>query len=113
MLNLRLQFFLHGDRYRMMFRPINRTIYRRAVLTLVVFHWCAFPASSAVLFSDNFNRPEGLITNEYAYWNPTDPSAVKSSDWQMTSGSFFISGNAGWSGVPDDCNGGSGSPNAK
>jgi hypothetical protein len=73
----------------------------------------AFPASAAILFSDRFNRPDGLITNEFAFWNPNDARAVKSPDWDMGSGSFFIQKKAAWSGVPDDCSKGSASPNAR
>ena len=68
-------------------------------------------ALGATLFSDTFNRPNQLITNEYVFWNPTDPAGVISPDWEMDSGSFFIQGNAAWSGVPDDCSNGSLSPN--
>lgn len=60
------------------------------------------PASN-VLFADSFDRPEGLVTNEYATWNPSNSQAVKSADWQMTSGSLFAKGGAGWTGVPDGC----------
>jgi hypothetical protein len=66
------------------------------------------PKSGTLLFSDSFNRPDGLITNEYAFWNPTLADSVSSRDWEMTSGSFFTRGGSGWSGVPDDR-----SPNAK
>jgi len=62
----------------------------------------ATPAATA-LFADSFERPDGLITNEYATWNPNGASAVKSADWQMTSGSLFAKGGAGWTGVPDGC----------
>ncbi len=54
------------------------------------------------LLVDNFNYPDGLITNEYAFWNPEDPNSVKNPIWEMDSGSFFASGGAGWSGVPND-----------
>lgn len=56
-----------------------------------------------LLFSDSFDRADGLITNEYATWNPNSSQAVKSADWQMTSGSLFAKGGAGWTGVPDGC----------
>src|SRR5207245_108362 len=69
-------------------------------------------AWGATLFSDNFNRPDGLITNEFVYWYPTDPTGVSSPDWQLDSGSLFIQGNAAWSGVPDDCSNESLSVNA-
>src|ERR1043166_249924 len=42
-----------------------------------------------------------LVTNEYAYYNPT-ASGARSSQWVMTSGSLFARDGAGWSGVPDD-----------
>jgi hypothetical protein len=53
-------------------------------------------------FADSFAYPNGLITNEYAYWNPSDPRAVQSPVWEMTSGSLFASNGEGWSGIPDD-----------
>jgi len=59
--------------------------------------------NTSVLFADSFDRPDGLITNEYATWNPNSSQAVKSADWQMTSGSLFTKGGAGWTGVPDGC----------
>lgn len=55
------------------------------------------------LFADSFDRADGLVTNEYATWNPNSPQAVKSAGWQMTSGSLFAKGGAGWTGVPDGC----------
>ena len=85
----------------------------RLVVTSALLTWVAPTVMSATLFSDNFNRPDGLITNEYAYFSPTDPSAVISPDWELDSGSFFIQNNQGWSGVPDDCSNGSNSPNAQ
>ena len=68
------------------------------------------PAARAdtIVLSDPLNYPDGLITNEYAFWNPSDSASVKSPIWEMDSGSFFASGGAGWTGVPDDV-----SPNAK
>ena len=48
-----------------------------------------------------FNVPDGLVTNEYAYKNPTRPDAVKSATWEVTSGSLFVKNKAGWSGIPD------------
>ena len=50
----------------------------------------------------------GLITNEYAFFNPHDPASVISSDWEMTSGSLFGRDGAFWTGVPDE-----NEPNAK
>jgi hypothetical protein len=45
----------------------------------------------------------GLITNEYAYWNPGDARARRSHYWQMDSGSLFARAGAGWTGLPDAC----------
>jgi hypothetical protein len=53
------------------------------------------------LFSDSFDMADGLITNEYAYWNPTNGSAVQSSSWEMNSGSLFRQSSTAWSGRPD------------
>ena len=43
----------------------------------------------------------GLVTNEFAYWNRGTPSRVESSAWEMDSGSLFASNGVGWTGVPD------------
>jgi hypothetical protein len=43
----------------------------------------------------------GLISNEYAFYNPGHADAVKSPTWEMTSGSLFASGGAGWTGKVD------------
>lgn len=60
-------------------------------------------ASGGALLQDSFNYPDGLITNEYSFWNPTSSSATKSSVWEMTSGSLFAQNGTGWTGVPDGC----------
>ncbi len=61
-----------------------------------------------ILFSDLFSQyTDGLITNEYTYWNKTDPTSKQSSLWEMDSGSLFASGGTGWTGIPNDI-----SPNA-
>ncbi len=58
--------------------------------------------TDATLFSDSFaSYPNGLITNEYAYWNHSDPSAKQSSRWELTSGSLFALNGEGYTGVPD------------
>src|SRR6185295_20003970 len=59
-------------------------------------------AATALLFSDHFAAPPGLITNEYAYWNKSAADAVRSPEWELTSGSLFARGGAAWTGVPDD-----------
>jgi hypothetical protein len=53
------------------------------------------------LLSDNFGGPNRLITNEFAYFNPGNPAAVRSPTWIVTSGSLFVHDNAGWTGLPD------------
>jgi hypothetical protein len=61
------------------------------------------PAPSTGPFSDAFSEyPDGLLTNEWAHWNPDDPRAKTNPNWEMTSGSLFAKGGAGWSGAPDD-----------
>jgi hypothetical protein len=57
--------------------------------------------SSTVLLRDQFDVPDSLLTNEYAYWNPGLLGAVVSPVWEMTSGSLFARSGAGWSGTPD------------
>jgi hypothetical protein len=60
------------------------------------------PASGKVAFSDTFTSyPDGIITNEFAHWNPTDGNAKNSPNWELTSGSLFAKGGAGWTGIPD------------
>jgi hypothetical protein len=56
------------------------------------------------VFADAFSAPDGLITNEYAYWNPHDGAAHRSPSWEMDSGSLFARAGAGWTGpVTDNC----------
>lgn len=45
---------------------------------------------------------DGLVTNEWAYWNPTVTGAVRSPVWQANSGSLFAAGGRYWSGPVDD-----------
>lgn len=52
----------------------------------------------------------GLITNEFAFYNSERSDAVKSDDWDVSSGSLFAKDRAFWTGVPDSCGTG---PNAK
>jgi hypothetical protein len=60
-------------------------------------------ANAATLLQDTFSSPNGLITNEYAHWNPGSSSAKKSTYWDMTSGSLFAKDGRGWTGKIDDC----------
>lgn len=53
------------------------------------------------LLSAGFDQPNGLVTNEFAYYNPGDHVSVESPVWLLTSGSLFARDGAGWTGVPD------------
>src|SRR5881275_100327 len=46
------------------------------------------------LFAASFGRA-GLVTNEYAYFNPTSLAAKLSPDWEVTNGSLFAHDGAG------------------
>ena len=52
-------------------------------------------------FLESFDGPDGLLTNEFAHWNPTRSDIVSSPAWDVTSGSLFVRNGAGWTGVPD------------
>lgn len=43
----------------------------------------------------------GLVTNEFAYWSPRNPSRHDSPAWEMDSGSLFAQDGIGWTGLPD------------
>lgn len=47
---------------------------------------------------DFAGKPDGLLTSEYANWNPTDTKAKRSPDFEMDSGSLFIKGGFGYTG---------------
>ncbi len=75
---------------------------RHAWLACVLFVVSRMPLAAETLASYSFeNLPDGLVTNEFAYWFPNDPNAVKSDIWEMSSGSLFADRGRGWSGVPD------------
>lgn len=59
-------------------------------------------APAGTLFAGVFPLRNGLITNEYAYWNPRVMNAARSADWRVTSGSLFSRDGTAWSGVPDN-----------
>ncbi len=61
------------------------------------------PPAGTVLFQETFPYPNGLITNEYAYWNPTDARSVVSPIWEMTSGALFSQDGTGWTGPLTGC----------
>jgi hypothetical protein len=65
------------------------------------------PGSTAVLLAVESARSDGLVTSEFAHWNPSNPARVESPDWDMTSGSLFVRSSSGWTGIPDGV-----SPNA-
>lgn len=56
------------------------------------------PTGRRTLFRSRFPSTDGLITNEFAYWSPTNTSRIVSSDWEMTSGSLFARDGNGFSG---------------
>lgn len=78
---------------------------RMALVVLAVLVIAAVTAVIMVqhrpLLSDDFSGPDRLVTNEFAYFNPSNPAAVRSSTWIVTSGSLFVHDNTGWTGVPD------------
>ncbi|CAB4322691.1 MAG: hypothetical protein F2520_02125 [Actinobacteria bacterium] len=57
--------------------------------------------SGTTLLADSFGVKDSLITNEYAFWNPGSLSAVRSTTWDVTSGSLLARNGMAWSGVPD------------
>ena len=61
----------------------------------------AEPVEARTLLAARFGRPDRLITNEYARWNPKSRIAVRSPVWRVTSGSLFARDGAGWTGAPD------------
>ncbi len=74
------------------------------VAALLVLAAAGFSRQRDTLLKDSFSRPRGpngLITNEYALYNASEPAAVTSTRWQMTSGSLFSRNGVGWSGTPD------------
>jgi hypothetical protein len=55
----------------------------------------------ALLFQDNFDYADGVVTNEYATHHPNTPGAHVSPVWMATSGTLFARGGQGYTGVPD------------
>lgn len=56
---------------------------------------------TSVLFEDGFEGPDGLITNEFAHFNPDSNRSHLDSRWDMTSGSVFRQNSRAWTGIPD------------
>jgi len=52
-------------------------------------------------YTPSLSGPDRLLTNEYAHHNPDQPRSRMSRDWEVSSGSLFVRGHAGWTGVPD------------
>lgn len=66
-------------------------------------------STSTILLKDSFNaRPDGLITNEYAYRHPNSSDAEQDNIWEVTSGSLLTWHGKGYTGIPDSV-----SPNAE
>jgi hypothetical protein len=94
-------------------RPDNWLVHGRrptrygVILLVVVLAIAAVAVQQVIsilnrpLLEDRFNEPNGLITNEFAHYNPHDSTAVRSPIWIATSGSLFARDGAGWTGVPD------------
>jgi len=53
-------------------------------------------------FTPSFADGNSLVTNEYAYWNPTHTDAARSPIWEVTSGSLFNRWGTGYTGKIDD-----------
>ena len=79
-----------------------------AAVTAVAMALAAPAGGSVRLFADDFGGRDRLLTNEFAYWNPHDPLAIRSTRWEMDSGSLFVRNGAAWTGRPDDV-----APNAR
>ena len=74
-----------------------------AVALVLLAAASAAGGDDAAVFAARFKR-SGLVTNEFAYWNPRDGRAHRSPDWQIGSGSLFARSGVGWTGVPGACN---------
>lgn len=69
---------------------------------LALLQFSAGPDTSS--YRPALSGPDRLLTNEYAHANPNDTEAVRSADWDVTSGSLFLREGAGWTGPPDAVN---------
>lgn len=59
------------------------------------------PVGGAEMLRDEFTGPDGIITNAYAYWTPTDTLGYRSSIWENETATLYRRANTGWSGVPN------------
>jgi hypothetical protein len=66
----------------------------------LAFNFDAQRQRDDLLFAPSFPG-RGLVTNEFAYFNPDHAGARLSTDWTVTSGSLFARNGTGWTGVPD------------
>ena len=53
------------------------------------------------LLRDGFDGPDGVITNEYAYYNGWDSSAMFSPTWEAENGTMYRRSGTMWTGVPN------------
>jgi hypothetical protein len=91
------------------FKPVGARYLRLTVASNSQNNWASVTDVEAYgapmpthLFQDTFSSgSDGLLTNEYAYWNPTKSDAKQNANWEMNSGSLFQQSNSGWSGAPD------------
>jgi hypothetical protein len=58
--------------------------------------------SEDLLFEAEFDGPDRLLSNEWAFRHPGAPEAVVSPQWFVTSGSLFVRSEAGTNGTLDD-----------
>lgn len=73
-----------------------------AVAAATAFALSSLGSSSNVLFEAEFDSPDRLLSNEFAYRYPDSPDAVVSPQWFVTSGSLFVRDGAATNGSLDD-----------
>ncbi|MFI7543102.1 hypothetical protein [Actinoplanes sp. NPDC049599] len=69
------------------------------------------PTADSLAYRPTLGGQDRLLTNEYAHSNPADHRAVRSDDWDVTSGSLFLRDGTGWTGSPDAASPDAGSAN--
>ncbi|MFI5931844.1 hypothetical protein [Actinoplanes sp. NPDC051494] len=77
---------------------VGKSLFLAAVVLLCVH---SGPVHQVPAYAPDLRGPDRLLTNEYAHSNPTDTRAVRSSEWEVTSGSLYLREGAGWTGAPD------------
>src|SRR4051812_1966306 len=73
-----------------------------SVVTLALIAAYAQTSVASAHYRPGPTGPDRLVTNEVAHWNPDDPQARRSPDWDVTSGSLYVRDSVGWTGRPDD-----------